>query len=69
VLNFRTKAVALSPDGAELHLDLAIALCRLGRRDEACRHLTRAREIFPGIDQLRWEDVEALMCDLQGAAV
>jgi len=69
VLNYRTKALALSPDGAELHLDLAIALCKLGRKSEACRHLTRAREIFPGIDQLRPEDIDTLKCDLQGAAV
>ena len=64
LLHYRAKALAITPGSAEYHLDMAIALAGAGRREDACRHLSRSRDIFPGIDDLRPDDVATLECGL-----
>jgi class 3 adenylate cyclase len=49
VLAFRAKALALSPDSAAYHFELAAALARLARLDEARLHYQRARDLYPDI--------------------
>ncbi len=46
---YRAKALALSPDSAAYHFELATALAQLGRRDEARLHYLRAQELYPEI--------------------
>lgn len=46
------EAVTLRPDKAEPHLVLALALIRLGRRDEAARELNEALRIKPALAEL-----------------
>jgi Flp pilus assembly protein TadD len=43
--------VTLRPDKAEPHLVLALALVRLGRRDEAARELNDALRIKPALSE------------------
>jgi class 3 adenylate cyclase len=61
VLDYRAKALALSPGCASFHLRLATALARLARKHEASQHLARAREIFPGIDKQAGEQMAELL--------
>jgi Flp pilus assembly protein TadD len=41
------RAVALAPDRAEVHNNLAVLLDGMGRRDEALTHILRAAELVP----------------------
>jgi protein O-mannosyl-transferase len=41
-------AVAIFPDYAQMHYNLAVLLVRRGARDEAVQHLRRAAELAPG---------------------
>lgn len=50
-LDYRAKALALSPGSAEWHVFLAKVLAKLGRCQEARQHLSRARELYPQADQ------------------
>jgi class 3 adenylate cyclase len=59
-LDYRSKALALSPGCAEFHFDIALALARLKRGAEAQQHLAKARDIFPGIDAHRAKDLPEL---------
>jgi tetratricopeptide (TPR) repeat protein len=51
VISLFSRALALSPQCADLHLHLALQLLALGRTSEAHTHYDRAREIFPGLDE------------------
>ncbi len=61
VLDYRAKALALSPGCASFHFNLAKALAHLARKPEALQHLARAREIFPGIDKQTGEQMAELL--------
>jgi hypothetical protein len=50
VVGFVNRALALSPQSADLHLFLALQLARGGRGAEAQKHYDRARSIFPGLE-------------------
>ena len=42
------RAVAIYPEYAQMHYNLAVLLARRGVRDEAKEHLRRAIELAPG---------------------
>jgi tetratricopeptide (TPR) repeat protein len=50
VVEFVNRALALSPQSADLHLFLSLQLARAGRRGEAQKHYDRALGIFPGLE-------------------
>jgi class 3 adenylate cyclase len=64
-LDYRSKALALSPGCAEFHFDIALALAKLKRKQEAQQHLAKAREIFPSIEKHREKDMPELSKLLQ----
>jgi len=47
--------LAVNPNDAEAHTELAIQLFSAGKRDEALAHLTRAVELNPGLDKPHFE--------------
>ena len=63
---YRAKALALSPDSAAYHFELAMALARLSRLDEASLHYARARELYPEIRD-KFSDLTAKLEELLGS--
>jgi len=55
VLEYRARALALSPGSAEYHLDLAVTFGHLNRLDAAAWHLREAKKIYPEIRK-RWAE-------------
>ena len=52
-------ASEIDPKSAEAHFNLGVTLARLGRADEAGRHLREALRLRPG-----WSEAEAILRSL-----
>ena len=59
-MRHRATALAISPGSAQNHIDMAMALARLGHRSEASRHYRRSKQLYPGIANLDPEYVREL---------
>jgi len=59
-LRHRAKALALSPGSAQNHIDMAMALARMERKEEATLHYRMSKELYPGIVNLDPEYVREL---------
>jgi tetratricopeptide (TPR) repeat protein len=59
VLRNLNRALALSPECATYHNDLAVLLAQMGRTAEARQHHLRARQIFPRFDEKLSAEVNA----------
>jgi tetratricopeptide (TPR) repeat protein len=63
---YRAKALALSPDSAAYHFEMAMALAQLKRADEAQRHYLRAQQLYPEI-KTQFGELTAQLEELLGA--
>lgn len=59
-MQYRAKAVSLSPDSAQNHIDMAMALARQGSLKEATRHYLRAKQLYSKITELNPSYIEEL---------
>jgi tetratricopeptide (TPR) repeat protein len=63
---YRAKAVSLSPDSSQNHIDMAMALARQGNLKEASRHYLRAKTLYPKIAELNPSYIQELEVLLYG---
>jgi class 3 adenylate cyclase len=67
VISYTNRALAQSPQSADLHLLLAVQLATTERKQEAQKHYGRALAIFPGLES-RFPDEAAQFARLMGTA-